>query len=181
MIFLWYWFVCQFLELSFSSRSMFSLSRAFNNSIRNKVIVETEIAGLRGAVGQYNVIQTSPYKSVAPMHKSAYVVECPPQLERLTLIRIAILARKSWGKYQHWFGSCSVIFHADRFHWNDHNPCIFVLKGIKLRIKRVQSKCNIMNHLLTLLAQVLLRNIGHQLFLEGHHALIKQTMYFHSC
>ena len=57
--------------------------------------METEIAGLRGAVGQYNVIQTSPYKSVASMHKSAYVVECPPQLERLTLIRIAILARKS--------------------------------------------------------------------------------------
>ena len=139
--------------------------RASNNSIRNKVIVETEMVGLRGAVGQYNVIQTLPNKSVAPMHKSAYVVECPPQLERLTLIRIAIMARKSWGKYQHWFGSCSVIFHADRFHWNDHNPCIFVLKGIKLRIKRVQSKCNVMNHLLTLLAQVLLRNIGHQLFL----------------
>ena len=34
---------------------MFSLSRASNNSIRNKVIVETEIAGFRGAVGQYNV------------------------------------------------------------------------------------------------------------------------------
>ena len=74
---------------------MFSLSWAFNNSIRNKVIVETEIAGLRGAVGQYNVIQTLPYKSVAPMHKSAYVVECPPQLGRLTLIRITIMARKS--------------------------------------------------------------------------------------
>ena len=44
---------------------MFSLSRASNNSIRNKVIVETEIAGLRGAVGQYNVIQTLPNKSVA--------------------------------------------------------------------------------------------------------------------
>ena len=56
---------------------MFSLSRASNNSLRNKVIVETEIAGLRGAVGQYNVIQTLPYKSVAPMNKSAYVVECP--------------------------------------------------------------------------------------------------------
>ena len=147
---------------------MFSLSRASNNSIRNEVIVETEIAGLRGAVGQYNVIQTLPYKSVAPMHKSAYVVECPPQLGRLTLIRITI-----------WQGSLevntstdlvltwSILFHADRFHRNDHNPCIFVLKGIKLRIKRVQSKCNIMNHLLTLLAQVLLRNIGHQLFLEG--------------
>ena len=91
--------------------------RASNNSIRNNVIVETEIAGLRGAVGQYNVIQTLPYKSVAPMHKSAYVVECPPQLERLSLIRITI-----------WQGSlevntstdlvltCSVIFHADRFH-----------------------------------------------------------------
>ena len=49
---------------------MFSLSRAFNNSISNKVIVETEIAGLRGAVGQYNVIPTLLYKSVAPMHKS---------------------------------------------------------------------------------------------------------------
>ena len=49
---------------------MFLLSRASNNSIRNKVIVETEIAGLRGAVGQYNVIQTLLYKSVAPMHKS---------------------------------------------------------------------------------------------------------------
>ena len=59
------------------------------------MIVETEIAGLRGAVAQYNVIQTLPYKSVAPMHYSAYVVECPPQLERLTLIRIAIMARKS--------------------------------------------------------------------------------------
>ena len=140
--------------------------RASNNSIRNKVIVETEMAGLRGAVGQYNVIQALPNKSVAPMHKSAYVVECPPQLGRLTLIRITI-----------WRGSLevntstdlvpssSVLFHADRFHWNDHNPCIFVLKGIKLRIKGVQSKCNIMNHLLTLLAQVLLRNIGHQLFL----------------
>ena len=57
---------------------MFSLSRAFNNSIRNKVIVETEIAGLRSAVGQYNVIQTLLYKSVAPMHKSAHLVECPP-------------------------------------------------------------------------------------------------------
>ena len=57
---------------------MFSLSRAFNNSIRNKVIVETEIAGLRSAVGQYNVIQTLLYKSVVPMHKSAHVVECPP-------------------------------------------------------------------------------------------------------
>ena len=55
--------------------------------------METEIAGLRGAVGQYNVIQTLPNKSVAPMHKSAYVVECPPQLERLTLIRITIMAR----------------------------------------------------------------------------------------
>ena len=69
---------------------MFSLSRASNNSIRNKVIVETEIAGLRGAVGQYNVIQTLPYKSVAPMHESAYVVECPPQLGKLTSIRITI-------------------------------------------------------------------------------------------
>ena len=49
---------------------MFSLSRAFKNSIRNKVIVETEIAGSRSAVGQYNVIQTLLYKSVAPMHKS---------------------------------------------------------------------------------------------------------------
>ena len=49
---------------------MFSLSRASNNSIGNKVIVETEIAGLRSAVGQYNVIQTLLYKSVAPMHKS---------------------------------------------------------------------------------------------------------------
>ena len=58
--------------------SMFSLSRAFNNSIRNKVIVGTEIAGLRSAVGQYNVIQTLLYKSVVPMHKSAHVVECPP-------------------------------------------------------------------------------------------------------
>ena len=55
--------------------------------------METEIAGLRGAVGQYNVIQTLPYKSVTPMHKSAYVVECPPQLGRLTLIRITIMAR----------------------------------------------------------------------------------------
>ena len=69
---------------------MFSLSRASNNSIRNKVIVETEIAGLRGAVGKYNVIQTLPYKSVTPMHKSANVVECPPQLGRLTLIGITI-------------------------------------------------------------------------------------------
>ena len=56
---------------------MFPLSRASNNSLRNKVIVETEIAGLRGAVGQYNVIHTLPYKSLAPMNKSAYVVECP--------------------------------------------------------------------------------------------------------
>ena len=72
---------------------MFSLSRASNNSIRNKVIVETEVAGLRGAVGQYNVIQTLLYKSVAPMHKSAYVDECPPQLGRLTLMRITIMAR----------------------------------------------------------------------------------------
>ena len=81
------------------------------------MIVETKIAGLRGAVAQYNVIQTLPYKSVAPMHKSAYVVECPPQLGRLTLIRITI-----------WRGSLevntstdlvpssSVLFHADRFH-----------------------------------------------------------------
>ena len=79
--------------------------------------METEIAGLRGAVGQYNVIQTRPYKSVAPMHKPAYVVECPPQLGRLTSIRITI-----------WQGSlevntstdlvltCSVLFHADRFY-----------------------------------------------------------------
>ena len=116
---------------------MFSLSWAFNNSIRNKVIVETEIAGLRSAVGQYNVIQTLLYKSVAPIHKSAHVVECPPQLGKLTLIRITI-----------WQGSlevntstdlvltCSVLFHADRFHWNDHNPCIFVLKGTKLKIKK---------------------------------------------
>ena len=59
------------------------------------MIVETKIAGLRGAVAQYNVIQTLPYKSVAPMHKSANVVECPPQLGRLTLIRIVIMARKS--------------------------------------------------------------------------------------
>ena len=91
--------------------------RASNNSIRNNVIVETEIAGLRGAVGQYNVIQTLPYKSVAPMHESAYVVECPPQLGKLTSIRITI-----------WQGSLevntstdlvliySVLFHADRFH-----------------------------------------------------------------
>ena len=57
---------------------MFSLSRASNNSIRNKVIVEIEIAGLRSAVGKYNVLQTLLYKSVAPMHKSAHVVECPP-------------------------------------------------------------------------------------------------------
>ena len=96
---------------------MFSLSRASNNSIRNKVIVETEIAGLRGAVGQYNVIQTLLYKSVTPKHKSAHVVECPPQLGKLTSIRITI-----------WQGSfevntstglvltCSVLFHADRFH-----------------------------------------------------------------
>ena len=53
------------------------------------------MVGLRDAVAQYNVIQTLPYKSVAPMHYSAYVVECPPQLERLTLIRITIMARKS--------------------------------------------------------------------------------------
>ena len=96
---------------------MFSLSRASNNSVRNKVIVETEIAGLRGAVEQYNVIQTLLYKSVAPMHKSAYVVKCPPQLGKLTAVRITI-----------WQGSlevntstdlvltCSVLFHADRFH-----------------------------------------------------------------
>ena len=37
----------------------------------------SEIAVLRGAVGQYNVIHTLPYESVSPMHKSAYVVECP--------------------------------------------------------------------------------------------------------
>ena len=79
--------------------------------------METEIAGLRGAVGQYNVIQTLPYKSVAPMHESACVVECPPQLGKLTSIRITI-----------WQGSLevntstdlvliySVLFHADRFH-----------------------------------------------------------------
>ncbi len=115
---------------------MFSLSRASNNSIRNKVIVETEIAGLRGAVGQYNVIQTLPYKSVAPMHKSAYVVECPPQLGRLTLIRITI-----------WQGSlevntstdlvltCLVLFLVHYFHWNNHNPCIFVLKGTNFKLK----------------------------------------------
>ena len=96
---------------------MFSLSRASNNSIRNKVIVETEIAGLRGAVGQYNVIQTLLYKSVVPMNKSAHMVKCPPQLGKLTPIRITI-----------WQGSlevntstdlvltCSVLFHADRFY-----------------------------------------------------------------
>lgn len=37
----------------------------------------SEIAVLRGAVGQYNVIHTLPYESVPPMHKSTYVVECP--------------------------------------------------------------------------------------------------------
>ena len=96
---------------------MCSLSRAFNNSIRNKVIVETEIAGLRGAVGKYNVIQTLLYKSVVPMYKSAHMVKCPPQLGKLIPIRITI-----------WQGSlevntstdlvltCSVLFHADRFH-----------------------------------------------------------------
>ena len=52
--------------------------------------METEIAGLRDAVEQCNVIQTLPYKSVAPMHKSNYVVWCQPQLGRLTLIRITI-------------------------------------------------------------------------------------------
>ena len=37
----------------------------------------SEIAVLRGAVGQCNVIPTLPYESVPPMYKSAYVVECP--------------------------------------------------------------------------------------------------------
>ena len=71
------------------------------------------------------------------MNKSAHMVKCPPQLGKLTPIRITI-----------WQGSlevntstdlvltCSVLFHADRFHWNDHNPCIFVLKGTKLKIKK---------------------------------------------
>ena len=72
---------------------MFSLSWASNNSIRNKVIVETEMAGLRGAVGQYNVIQTLLYKSVVPMHKSAHMVKCSPQSGKLTPIRIIIMAR----------------------------------------------------------------------------------------
>ena len=38
---------------------MFSLSRASNNLMRNKVIVETERAGLRGAVGQYIKLKSS--------------------------------------------------------------------------------------------------------------------------
>ena len=37
----------------------------------------SEIAVLRGAVGQYNVIHTLSYESVPPMYKSASVVECP--------------------------------------------------------------------------------------------------------
>ena len=37
----------------------------------------SEIAVLRGAVGQYNVIHTLTYESVPPMYKLASVVECP--------------------------------------------------------------------------------------------------------
>ena len=33
--------------------------------------VNSEIPVLRGVIGQYNVIRTLPYESVAPMHKSA--------------------------------------------------------------------------------------------------------------
>ena len=47
------------MELSFSNRFMFSLSRASNNLMRNKVIVEIERAGLRGAVGQYIKLKSS--------------------------------------------------------------------------------------------------------------------------
>ena len=52
---------------------------------------------LRCAVGQYNVLQTLPHKSVV-----------------LT---------------------CLVLFLVHYFHWNDHSPCIFVLKGTDFKLK----------------------------------------------
>ena len=64
------------------------------------------------------------------------MVKCPPQLGKLIPIRITI-----------WQGSlevntstdlvltCSVLFHADLFHWNDHNPYILFRKVPNLKLK----------------------------------------------
>ena len=63
--------------------------------------------------------------------------------------------------------TCLVLFHTDGFHWNDHNPSIFVLKGTKL--SKLNSLVQVQYNKplpLTLLTLVLQRNIGHRLFLK---------------
>ena len=73
----------------------------------------SEIAVLRGAVGQYNVIHTLPYDSVPPMYKSAYVVECPQ-----TSLNMCVIVD---GFQFYW--KISKLVQGERFRRNDWISC----------------------------------------------------------